>query len=194
MRAKVLFYLLPILVLVQGSRSMAQAPSRVSQYINLYVSSDGAYGTSSAGVFLNFVQKLETKKDRRSDIQFLNQVFVKTHQRFLKNFNPYAAFGQTLDNGTYNCLTGTALYALILDHFGYRYQIIETNYHIFLVTETDEGKILFEATDPSGGFVSDAAAIEKRIASYRQNELKEAQKGKTYYRHNFELYNVVNLD
>jgi len=193
MRVKLLIYALPILALAQGSRGLAQTSARLSNYINLYASADNK-GASSTNTFMSFVQKLEGKKGSRTDAQFLNQVFLKTHQRFLKNFEEYAAFSETLNKGTYNCLTGTALYALILDQMGYNYQIIETNYHIFLLADTDQGKILFEATDPSRGFVSDKAEIEKRISTYRQNELRQTQKGKTYYRYNAELYNSVSLD
>jgi hypothetical protein len=144
---------------------------------------------------LRFVGKLQSKRGSfRRDVDFLEYMFVRTHQRFLKQFEDYPSFGRTLTDGTYNCLTGTALYALLLDHFGFPYQIIETNYHIFLLTEAVGSSILIEATDPTGGFISDDEVIRKRIAAYRENNAGRDPSSQQVYRYNFDLYNTVSLD
>jgi hypothetical protein len=90
-------------------------------------------------------------------------------------------------------LTGTALYALLLDYFGIEYSIIETNYHSFLLATTIEGTVLFEATDPIYGFVSDPKEIERRIRYYKQNVIEPDIKSKKYYEYTFELYKTVSL-
>jgi hypothetical protein len=82
----------------------------------------------------------------------------------------------------------------LLDHFNVPYKIIETNYHIFLVAQTDKGSVLFETTDPANGFVTNNEEIKDRIARYRQNSIRSAASSKAYYRYNFDLYKVVNLD
>jgi hypothetical protein len=193
MRWKVLFFLLPILALVQGSKVIAQPGPKLTHYIDLYVSSDAQPATVNANLS-GFIQKLdEQKSSLKKDKVFLQHLFAKTHQRFLKRFAEFATFSEQMSRGTYNCLTATALYALLVDHFGYAYQIIETNYHIFLVVATDEGQFLFEATDPVNGFTDNAADIEKKISFYKENAIGE-KRGKTCYRFNFELYNVVSLD
>src|SRR5687767_14329360 len=121
MRVKVLFYLLPILALVQSASAVAQPKRDLLHYIHLYTLTDGQ-SAGSVDDITKFVGKLEDlRKSDRSDHQFLNRVFTKTHQRFLKHFEQYATFGETMSTGTYNCLTGTALYALLLSHFGYEY-------------------------------------------------------------------------
>jgi hypothetical protein len=82
----------------------------------------------------------------------------------------------------------------LLDYFGIDYTIIETNYHIFLLAETDEGQALFEATDPIDGFVTDSKQIARRIQQYKRNtpqNLPEA--GKKYYTFMTELYQPVGL-
>jgi hypothetical protein len=83
---------------------------------------------------------------------------------------------------------------MLLSHFGLPYTIIETNYHIFILTETNRGRVLLEATDPIYGFSDETTAIEKRIAGYRKNELAEMDPCKDYYRFSFDLYNEVTLD
>lgn len=138
-----------------------------------------------------FKAKSASFKDEKA---FLGHVFSRTHNKFLKQYKEYATFNELFSNGTYNCLTGTALYALVLEELGFRYTIIETNYHIFLLAETSEGRILFEATDPLKGFVSDDREIAKRIEGYKQNTVVQARSDKTYYQFGVKLYNAIDLD
>ena len=186
-------FLIPILALGQGHEYVAKPATKIEYYLNLY---SQASGTSTAtDKVLNFTEKLDHKKlSFKQSKDFLEFIFNKTHQRFLKHYTDYASFGEMLGQSKYNCLTATALYALMLDHFDVGYQIIETNYHIFLLAHTDQGTILFETTDPANGFVSDPVEIEKRISKYRENSIRKAKSTKIYYRYNFDLYNEVNLD
>jgi hypothetical protein len=82
----------------------------------------------------------------------------------------------------------------LLDHFRIDYQVIETNYHIFLLAKTSKGDVLFEATDPINGFISSAPEILHRIEQYRKNEIQPRVSSKIYYRYQFNLYNAVDLD
>jgi hypothetical protein len=187
-------WLIPIAVFGRDLSVPASVPEgRLAYYVNLY-SSVGTPSKESADLAA-FVNKLEQKQSAfKHTADFLEFIFNKTHQKFLKNYSEYASFPETLGKGDYNCLTGTALYALLLDHFEIPYQIIETNYHIFLLAQTDKGSILFETTDPADGFVTNDKEIKNRIASYRQNSFQTPGSSKTYYRYNFDLYKEVNLD
>ena len=187
-------WLFPVAVFGRAFTVPATGPeSKLAHYVNLY-SSTGTAPKESADLAV-FVSKLEQKRSsfKRTE-DFLEFIFNKTHQKFLKNFSEYASFAETIDNGNYNCLTGTALYALLLDHFEIPYQIIETNYHIFLLAQTEKGSILFETTDPANGFVANNEEIKNRMARYRQNSVQTARKSKTYYQYNFDLYRAVSLD
>jgi hypothetical protein len=147
--------------------------------------------------FQHFIAKLERKRTAlKSDREFLKYVFYKTHQRFLKNYTSHATLDNTFANGNYNCLSGTILYALILNQFNIPHEVIETNYHIFILAETPEGKILMEATDPLNGFVTNHEELDMRIAVYKQNELNNAtsRADKSHYKFRFDLYNSVSLN
>jgi hypothetical protein len=183
-------------VLATG-QSRATTPSdsgeKIGYYLNLYQQADAS--SQSTEDVLSFVGKLEQKKASfKNTGDFLEYVFNKTHHRFLKNFSEYASFSEMLEKGNYNCLSGTALYALLLDHFEVPYKIIETNYHIFLLAQTDEGSVLFETTDPANGFVRNKDEIKNRIDGYKQNTIQKVKSSKAYYRYSFDLYNEVNLD
>jgi hypothetical protein len=193
MRWIVLIFLMPILAIAQGA-SASDPHDKFERYISLYSSVDGTQNPDFNNLF-RFTEKLEAKRTSfKNEKQFLNHLFIKAHQKFLKDYEEYSGFSEMLSTGKYNCLTGTALYALLLEHFGFKYEIIETNYHIFLLAQTNVGKILFEATDPVNGFVDNSKKIESRINTYKQNIIQETDTEKTYYRYNFDLYNVVDLD
>jgi len=184
---------MPILALAQGTGSTPGSTFPMAYYLNIYTASNGA--TASPDNFLDFVDRLESKRPSfRDDHEFVSYLFRKTHQRILRSFHSQASFDETLSRGNYNCLTGTAVYAMLLAHFGLPYTIVETNYHIFILTETNRGKVLLEATDPYHGFSDQAEAIEKRIAGYRKNKIAETDPGKNYYHFSFDLYNEVTLD
>lgn len=135
--------------------------------------------------------RLEGKKHRfKSDKDFLAYIFTQTHQRLLKNYVENSSYQELINQGNYNCLTATTVYALALKHFGYSYSIIETNYHIFLMVQTQAGKVLLETTDPLNGFVDREDEIENRIASYKEN--KTLTREDQYY-FSFSLYHEVTL-
>jgi hypothetical protein len=175
------------LFLIQGNSVLGQNSASL-QYFNVY-----SHNASSSD-FEEFLLTLESKKSKKNDREFLRYLFTKTHKRFLKKYESNADFRHLTENGSYNCLTGTALYALVLNHTGYEFSIIETNYHIFLIVKSSSGNVLFEATDPEKGFLTDRIQIANRIAKYKENKTGVVESGANYYHYSFRLFNEVNLD
>ncbi|NJM25665.1 MAG: hypothetical protein HC859_09415, partial [Bacteroidia bacterium] len=100
----------------------------------------------------------------KTESRFLRYLFYKVHRTFLKQYRLSEPFNGLFNSGSYNCVSGTALYAFFLDQLGYAVRICETRYHIFLLTYlSDSTSVLFEATDPLDGFVENQALIEQRI-------------------------------
>jgi hypothetical protein len=144
--------------------------------------------------FESFVEQAERKHHSfRSQKEFVRYLFFKTHQKFLKHYQPYASFGELMETGRYNCLTGVALYALLLDHFSIQHQIIETNYHIFIIATIDDEPVLLEATDPIAGFIDSSAEFEKRLAGYRNNPRQTQVTKGVQYEFHFNLWETVSL-
>lgn len=157
--------------------------------------STGRYATKSIKAFDTFLNKLDKKQASvKSEQDFVSYVFSKTHNHFLKNYVAYASLDETFEKGSYNCLTGTILFSLILNHYNIKHEVIETNYHIFILAETKEGQVLLETTDPVNGFVTASTEIESRIKLYKQNEIQAEQTGKSYYKFRVELFNSLTMD
>ncbi|HEY9046192.1 MAG TPA: hypothetical protein VIN08_09865 [Ohtaekwangia sp.] len=195
MKSLVLIFFLPILALAQDDQFTPASTNSLDHYVALYSATDLKVNATSSEELYSFVEKLNSKREGfKHDKAFLEYIFTKTHQRFLKNYTEYSSFNDLLNKGAYNCLTGTALYALLLEHFSIPYKIIETNYHIFLMATTSDGEVLLETTDPAHGFTDNEAEIEKRISGYKQNTIQQSTRKKQYYHFSFDLYNTVNLD
>lgn len=190
MKYWLVLFLIPFVAFSQGQENVQSA--RLSYYFTLYSQVDAP--SANTDKVLAFAVKLEHKRPSfKKEKDFLRYLFTKTHQQFLKSYSQYASFGQLAER-EYNCLSGTALYALLLDHFNVPYKIIETNYHIFLLASTADGDVLFEATDPLHGFVDDAVALNNRLRLYKENKLQPVVSSKTFYQYKVNLYNEVNLD
>jgi hypothetical protein len=190
-----------IVVLFSGFQCVAQKStlqnpfinlSKSDYYLNLFSATDSV--SSESDKLENLIANLEVHRDRfNTDRAFLRHLFTKTHHKILRNYVEYCSFNATLNEGDYNCLTGTAVYAILLTHFNIGFKVIETNYHIFLIADTAEGEILFESTDPIGGFVDNSAAILKRTSVYRENKITSANADNSYH-YNFSMYNSVSME
>lgn len=102
----------------------------------------------------------------RSDEQRLRHLFNLTQREFLHQYSEYADI-DAVNSGVFDCLTATTLFADILSKTNFKYQIIETNHHIFIMVEADGHDVLLETTDRFSGFVTNRDKITERTSGYR---------------------------
>lgn len=134
-----------------------------------------------------FAQLLKEKKT--SQIKLAKSLFHKAHHDFLKEYHAYATVSDIFERGNYDCLSGTYFLSRSLDELGIKQRIIETNYHIFLIAETDQGDVLMESTDRYQGFVRDPKKIAERIENYRANQPDKTE-GQLYLSH-IKIYHEI---
>ena len=137
----------------------------------------------------SFIQSLPTS--HLSGQRLLRKTFKRLHSTFLKKYEAYADFDKVFTTGHYDCLTGTTLFSQVLDQLNYSYDIIETNYHIFIIVNTERGDVLLETTDRFGGFVSDKKEIAKRTGDYHKNRLIADNSRANQYQYSFSLYQKI---
>lgn len=102
----------------------------------------------------HIIQKLERIRSRKkSDLSFIRSIFFRVHKNSLVNYSKMATMDETLKTGNFGCLTGTALYALILDHFGFEYDIIELTNHVYVQVRAEGRFIVMESTLPEDGLM-----------------------------------------
>lgn len=148
--------------------------------------------TAASENIREFEDDLKNRKRGTSDFTFLKAIFTKTQQKFLKHYSQYTDLHEIFSTGKYDCLTATGLFSVLLSDLGFQYRIIETNYHIFLLVQTEKGEVLLETTDRFNGFVAGKDDIENRLGSYKKNLLTaDAGAGKVYHTYHFSLYQDV---
>lgn len=121
------------------------------------------------------LSNLEKHSDDDSE-RFLKRIFYKTQSTFLHQYEQYAPFSAlATSNKEYDCVTGTALYAIILEHFHFDYSIIELDFHAYILVHLSDRDILIESTNPTSGFVGERDEIAKLRERYRleSTEVKE---------------------
>ena len=109
-------------------------------------------------------------KRSKSTEQFLKHFFYYVHRNYLKDYQQYATLNDVLENGKYDCVSGTALYALLLDALHINFSVQEMTYHMYLEIPLDGGIAIIESTDPLAGFISTESAIAERLAQYQAEE------------------------
>ncbi|WP_422008259.1 hypothetical protein [Roseivirga pacifica] len=137
------------------------------QSLNQFLLHKNVENNSSLTSIEELITRLEKVRSRRSsDLAFLKAVFYKTHQRLLVKYDRLACMDETLASGKYGCLTGTALYSIILEHFGFEHQIMELPNHVYLQVMVGEKVVIFESTQPKEGFITEGYEVTERIEQY----------------------------
>jgi hypothetical protein len=126
-----------------------------------------------------------------SEQRTLQRIFHRVHATFLKRYESYTDFHTLFADGTYDCLTATALFSYVLTELKYDFTIIETNYHIFILVETARGRVMLETTDRVGGFETDLERIANRTGEYRKSAPLATQPDQLSYQYTFSLYHAV---
>lgn len=113
------------------------------------------------------LQELDAKAAKNRDsLALLRVIFQKTHQRILKNYQQHSTFGAMLDKGLYDCVSGSAALGLLLDRYGYAFDVVETDYHVFIQVYLDGKTLILESTLPVGGMITSATAVSKYLSNY----------------------------
>lgn len=139
---------------------------------------------------------IDQREKLKNDRQFLWVLHTHLFATILKKYQTLSIFTQTLENGTYDCLTATLLFALALEQANMRYEIHEANYHVYLLVHTNDNKTyLIEATDRTKGIITNADEVAARIAEYSQkyNQVNTFGSENNYHQATFAINRQINL-
>lgn len=120
------------------------------------------------------VEILDKKRSKtKNDVNFLRSVFQKSHQLLLKEYVKHSTFNEMLESGKFDCVSGSATLGMLLDRYGYNYEIVETDYHVFIITKVDEKEIILESTLPIGGMITSPSEVQDYLDSYKPVEFAQ---------------------
>ncbi len=101
-----------------------------------------------------FDLKLIPLKKGKTGDKLIKAVFKEIQDNLLSKYVFDAHFEKILDNGEYNCVTASALYALSFQKLDIPYQLRSTTDHVYVIANPGPNQLLIETTDPLGGAFS----------------------------------------
>ncbi|GAB2493588.1 hypothetical protein [Algoriphagus taiwanensis] len=129
----------------------------------------------SSDSWVDLVEELDSKAQKSGDqLALLRQIFQKTHQKLLKKYEQHSTFNAMLSAGKYDCVSGSAALGLLLERYGFEFDIVETDYHVFLVVNLEGKKIVLESTLPVGGMITTPTEVQNYLNAYQPE--KNAQR------------------
>jgi hypothetical protein len=146
----------------------------------------------------NFFQVLEKKKVRKKKLKKAAKIiFETTHEYFFKKYEEYAEFHQIFKDGTFNCVTASAIYALTLEHFDIPYEIRELPTHVYIVAAPKTEHIILESTDPIDGlYTIDKTKYVKMLTKMKlisEAEIRQNSVDDLYEKYANEEEKVINF-
>jgi len=139
------------------------------EVIDLLVSVDGDDRNKALveSEIQKIIQKLEASGIRKKNTKAqIKQIYKTVHSSNLSKYDEKVFFSDIFDGGEYNCVTASALYAIVLEYFEVPFQIKETPNHVYLIGDPDETQILIESTNPSNGVVVYDHKTKKQYVDY----------------------------
>lgn len=112
--------------------------------------------------WIRLLKKLDKVHEKYGeDPRFLSEIFFLTHQELLRKYQQISNLSSTIKKGKYDCVTGTAVYAILLDRYEISYALFETKEHVYLRGEFLGEEFIFESTYPEDGFITGTEKISE---------------------------------
>jgi hypothetical protein len=143
---------------------------------HLTLNQDSPYKTE----FKRIVMQLKRDIKRyQSEISYLRHIFNEIHNKYLTHYQQFSTIHDIFNQGRYDCVSASALFALIFESLGIRYIIRETNYHVYILVTTEEQQILIESTNFEAGFIINPEKVMRQVLMY-ENKEPDSDEEKTY--------------
>ncbi|UZD21747.1 hypothetical protein PBT90_19725 [Algoriphagus halophytocola] len=114
------------------------------------------------------VQDLDKRFNKKgADYKLLRKVFEKSHQRLFQTYEQHSTFNTMLTAGKYDCVSASAALGLLLDRYGFEFDIVETDYHVFIRVNFEGKDIILESTLPVGGMMTAPSEVAEYLESYQ---------------------------
>jgi tetratricopeptide (TPR) repeat protein len=106
--------------------------------------------------FYNTLDKISNTPDAKNkkNDKRLKYLYDNIHQTFLTKYELKNKFEDIFDNGLYNCVSASALYALSFDKLNVPFIIKEKPTHVYLMAYPQNEEIIIETTSPTSAYGS----------------------------------------
>jgi tetratricopeptide (TPR) repeat protein len=128
-----------------------------------------SYTSSSKDKVYRFSDALKAKISEYPVSKKLKTVYKAVHDEFFTKYSLESNFNEIFLNGNYNCLTASALYAIILDRLGIKYIIKQTPAHVYIIADPSNTGYLIETTLPGEKIVQFDDRFKNNYIEYLHN-------------------------
>lgn len=174
---------------------MNHAQTSIGPYAEKHPLIEGWYTESAP--FADLFQKLEKDFLRYGQSEkMVRAIFYRSHQQLFHRYKQYTLDQDALNEGLYDCVSGSLILAALLDHFDISYEIVETSFHVFLEVMVEGNHLLLEVTDPRSGLIVIPEDKERYLSTYAE-ELGDARHWQVGYKESpdslFTVYRKISL-
>lgn len=92
-------------------------------------------------------------------------IFNTVHSELFRKYELINAFHEIFENGKYNCLSASFIYAMTFERFGVPYEVREMPGHVYVIAYPKSESIVVETTDPTSGIVAINKSLKKKYVS-----------------------------
>lgn len=101
-----------------------------------------------------FIGELKTSKIlKQSEEKLIRALHKQVHERFLTRYRALVEFNEVFVSGEYNCVSSTALFALVLEELEIPYYVQEQPGHVLIMAYPNTSNITVEMTTVKNAFV-----------------------------------------
>lgn len=114
---------------------------------------------------------VEIRKQKTNEKK-IKLIYQKIHATFFKKYELKSKFKEIFTQGTYNCLTATALYGYALDQLEIPYVVKNLPTHVYLIAYPNTDQIIIESTAPNFGYYTfSEALINRYLEKLKQSKI-----------------------
>jgi hypothetical protein len=116
----------------------------------------------------SFIDRMDDlQQETPNRLKFLEELFYNTARQFFREESAVSTFNQMINQGRFNCVSGTALLSYLLHRYEIPHMIIETPGHVFTLLEEEGRKIVMESTMPKNGFLKSKKEVSSFLKQFQ---------------------------
>lgn len=154
----------------KNSLKAFQAKGNKADIIDLFLSHyTNKENFSSAKVhqlITDCVNDLKNETSGQDDVKKVKTIYKLVHKRFLNVYKLQNSFTNIFETGEYNCVSGSALYAIIFHLMDIPFQVVEAPQHVFLFAYPNSHRIAIETTMPQKGYFTFSDSYVQKFINY----------------------------
>jgi hypothetical protein len=109
---------------------------------------------------------IKKETEGKTEAKRVKYVYQYVHKHFFSTYKLRNSFCDIFIKGEYNCVSASALYAIVFNLLDIPFQVMEAPRHVFLIAYPNSHRILIESTSPEDGYNAYSESyVEKYVRS-----------------------------